>query len=420
MKTHQELFILVVLIFSHSCGRETKLESMTKPIISIDYRAITNRLGSLNFPQSDCLQIIVDDDAMIDSNPVVDSAPYIVRSLLNLLDQNIHDYDFAERRSIMNYYQCNLFFVHPKSQSSLEKLFVRSNKMMFYPHTVLVVIGLEIPKWNISLAKFIRENALCLLFLDEASNQLYSMTRHGMNLENEYVAHRSDPSVGKLLDNDKKDVLQISLYEHIPYVINDSEAGYIFMHLYISKYSKFFILFQHRIDGVEFRIVSELAKYWNLRFVSNLSSSVVWNPSLMFQMLDTNIDLALCSPWLIIKNYKSFGLSTYIDSQCGTLLVRSPAMISSSLYIYYALSFKVWILIIICLFFTAVVLTAVSRYEGTTLSRWKTIDKKLIYEDFARSIMDLTSITSGESIHILSNYSSIRILLIRLYICNDY
>lgn len=231
IRKHPHILILIVLFYSSNFDSANTLDSLNLPMTALKHNEILGLLKALNFQHSDCLQIVVDENAIIDPTIYIDnSIPYLVRGLSNMLNQNIHDYDvqniaeFAEQRPIMNYFQCNLVLVYPNSQSSLNRLFLRSNKIRFYSHTILVVIGLEIPNWNQSTAKFIRQNALYLLFLNDRSNQIYSMTRHGMILENSLLTHRSDPSVGQLFGTDEKDDLRISSFEYAPYVIYLTET----------------------------------------------------------------------------------------------------------------------------------------------------------------------------------------------------
>lgn len=166
------------------------------------------------------------------------------------------------------------------------------------------------------------------------------------------------------------------------------------------------------MDGVDIRIVAELSKYWSIRFVSAPSSHDTWNRQALYEIRDGKSDMALCSSWLSHQNYQNYGLSTFVDNQCGTLLVRSPILISSALYVYYALRIGVWVIILISLIFTAVLLTLVSRYRRDRVQRRNVTKNRLIYEDFLRSILDLTSIISSQSIH-LPSYATARILVIR-------
>lgn len=229
--------LLLFISISYGSG---KIPNLTHQIFSSSHshNAILSRLRALNFPESHCLQIVIDDDAITDyALHIDDSISYMVRDLTNMLDQNIYDYDiqnltdFSEHRSITNYYQCNLYLLYPKSHSSLQRMFFRSNKTVFYPHSKIVVIGLGLPRWDRLAAKFIRDNAFYLLFLDEESNQFYSLTRHGLILENTYLVQRSDPSVGPLFENDEKDELRISSYEYAPFVIYVSETECVFVYL---------------------------------------------------------------------------------------------------------------------------------------------------------------------------------------------
>lgn len=167
------------------------------------------------------------------------------------------------------------------------------------------------------------------------------------------------------------------------------------------------------MDGIDIRIASELSKYWNLRFVSDRSSPDSWSFDALDAILDGKSDLALCSAWHQLSSYQILGLSTFVDYQCGTILVRAPTVISSSLYIYYALSIGVWTLIIMSLTFTAIVLTVVARYQGVRLRRWTSISRMFKYEDPIRSMLDLVSITSNQSILKMPTYATFRLLFIR-------
>lgn len=206
-------------------------QSFVSEIRALKHHSILSQLKSLNFPQSDCLQIIIDQDGTMESI-VDDSIPYMVRDLENIVSQNIYDYEirdvncFSQQRSLVNYYKCSLVLVYPQTESSLNKLFVRSSRTMFYPRTKVVVIGLGVPRWNRTTAKFIRENALYLLFVDNVSNQLYSVTGQGIVLEDSFVVDRSDPSVDKGLQDGEKDELRVSSFEYVPYVFYQTETRY--------------------------------------------------------------------------------------------------------------------------------------------------------------------------------------------------
>lgn len=192
-------------------------------------RSIIGILKSLKFSPSDCLQIVVDQNAAADPGQSLDKAiSYIVRDFANMEVQNIFKYDvinptkFAEQRAKMNYFQCNLIFVYPVSSDSLNRLLVqndsRTYNTRFYPHTKLVVIGVELPQWNAVTAKYIRQNALQVLWLDETTGNMFTVTRTGIALETA-TDFRGDPSVGSVADSSEKDELRISSFECVPYVV---------------------------------------------------------------------------------------------------------------------------------------------------------------------------------------------------------
>lgn len=167
-------------------------------------------------------------------------------------------------------------------------------------------------------------------------------------------------------------------------------------------------------------IANELAKHFNVKFVTNSSSPDFWDYRALHMVRDGKSDLALCSSWLSINHYLVYGMSDYIHAECGTLLVPTPTLVSSALYAFFPFSLGVWVAILCSLIGTACLLTGVSRWHLSQIrthydgSHNRYSKHGRVYTDVVRSFLDLVNIATCHGTDHLPNYATAKITLMRL------
>lgn len=162
------------------------------------------------------------------------------------------------------------------------------------------------------------------------------------------------------------------------------------------------------IGGVELKVVDELSKYFAVKFVSKPSSPGYWIFHALDMIRDNKSDMALCATWLAIDLYTEFDLSEYLDAECGTLLVPTPALVSSALYAFFPFTLSVWLSVLICLMGTAMLVVGFTRCQHFECSSHIPLKEHL-----GKPLLELVNLATNHGMHRFPSFTPTRITLIR-------
>lgn len=337
-----------------------------------------------------CVQIVTHSSFAVASL----SHQYIVRSLNDLLAQNIYEHDAVVfSRQFHALAECDLTII----TADVTNVFTDTIEAdsitkyaRFRPHSRIVVLAVTEPTWTAKLRGFIKQHALHVLWLVE--NRVYRMGSDGLqqtNTSNSALRQflHIDP-VTELSASGFKDAFIVSMYNCEPYIIITYDAqnnG------------------THHIDGIEYRLIRMLDRYFTLHFQVAPFHTDEWLPYAVQQLRQQRADIAMCCPWLELDGYVEFDLTTVIDFQCGTFLVPKPQAISAANYMYMSFSAEVWSLVLICYGLIAMMMFG--------LARWLQPGR---YADGVRTVLDLICICTNHGLDTLPGERSraIRMLLV--------
>lgn len=141
------------------------------------------------------------------------------------------------------------------------------------------------------------------------------------------------------------------------------------------------------LDGVEIRLIQEIAKNWNLTY----HALEGWS-HLFTHTRERLSDLSLCSVWETEKNYKQFDLTIFFEHQCGTFIVQKPSYLNPATYIYIPFDFYVW-MAFIAMFLTTTFLLKILTFFGFKIceKRWKSSKFKSLTYSFLEILNTTTS-----------------------------
>lgn len=161
------------------------------------------------------------------------------------------------------------------------------------------------------------------------------------------------------------------------------------------------------MDGVEYRLLTEITKGWNIKYeLAEIDSQPQWKNNLM-DINHNKSDLGLCSIWLHAKHATEYDLTTYINTECITLLLPKPIRLSMASAIYLTFNKFVWTLWLSGFLLTGSLLTLMSR-NGFT--KRNSVD---IFSDLSRSILETLNTATSHGASKLSNRSAVNVLLMR-------
>lgn len=157
------------------------------------------------------------------------------------------------------------------------------------------------------------------------------------------------------------------------------------------------------LDGVEIRLVEEIAKNWNLTYIEQLG----WTELFTFTRGHLS-DLSLCSVWETQKNYIQFDLTVYFEHQCGTLIVQKPSYINEATYIYIPFQFNVWMAFIVIFLTTALLLRILTLFGFKICKkRWSSSR----FKSLAYSFLEIVNTTTSHGVTTFPTQIPIRILI---------
>lgn len=171
--------------------------------------------------------------------------------------------------------------------------------------------------------------------------------------------------------------------------------------------------FDDRVDGIEYRIYSEISKHWNtsvnLRTPNSKENGDPYK-AVLRDVKDGKSDLALCSIWMNHEHYRDFDLTSFIDRQCVTFLVPVNKLVRDGSTIYNSLSGAVWVLYIGAFISTGIILFFMARVYFRKINVGQGTQA---FDFFSRNYMDLVNIASSHGIQRLPKPIPLKIVVMR-------
>lgn len=159
-------------------------------------------------------------------------------------------------------------------------------------------------------------------------------------------------------------------------------------------------------DGIEYRLVREVVKNWNVTHILQDESKTGISPwTKMFDDLENHkADLSMCSIWVSVFK-DQYDVSSYYNHACNTLIVPMPKRLSEITAIYTTFSYDVWLTFGV-LFLATVLLLWASAMIG--------IGERAVYVQLSRSFLEIMNIATSHGVEIFQTQkTSIKILLMR-------
>lgn len=189
--------------------------------------------------------------------------------------------------------------------------------------------------------------------------------------------------------NYKQKTFRVSLFKCAPYVVYLPDGTF---------------------DGIQHRLLREVANGWNIEYTKCDFSSTIkvpWN-KVLSNVQDDVSDLAMCSNWMS-KPLSQYDTSTYFDFQCGTFLVPKPKTLSPASYLYLSLSVKDWYGFIMSLIVMALCFTLFTKIGSHLFGSWN----DSVYNDFRRSMMDALDMATNHGLNKFPKENAIKLLVYR-------
>lgn len=167
------------------------------------------------------------------------------------------------------------------------------------------------------------------------------------------------------------------------------------------------------MDGIEYRIYSEISKHWNTSIhLRTPNSKELADPykAVLRDVKDGKSNLALCSIWMNLEHYRDFDLTSTIDRQCVTFLVPVNELVRKGSTIYNSLSGAVWALYIGALIITGIILFCMARVYFRKINVGQEVQD---FDFFSRNYMDLINIASSHGIQRLPKPIPLKIVVMR-------
>lgn len=171
------------------------------------------------------------------------------------------------------------------------------------------------------------------------------------------------------------------------------------------------------MDGIEYRLVHEVTRNWNVHSVHRDYSENVKDPWLNITNDISNdlTDMGMCSIWLDADRDMKFDLSTYYNQICATMVVPKPYRLNEVTAIYLSFEKWVWVCFLCSAVLTGFLLTWMAKVGTQIDRRYKTV-----FAEGSRSVLEIISTATSHGFHANHKQTSINILLIRYRITIIY
>lgn len=266
-------------------------------------------------------------------NIIIESTSFVPKCFFDMIFNSkflvkIHDLQFITSRNVLSFERtnCDNFMVFPNNSSNVFQLFATTNGAVqrFLPFSQLFVIHSDFDlHFDVSSLKYIYENGLYVYMV---KNTVQS-TGPSTNILN-FTALRNvlTDEILNLTNTERRDAIRyFGSYKNHPFLNSRYKAKVFRLSLFnCAPYVTY--LADDKFDGLEYRIVKEVAKNWSMEHVKCDFSNKILDPwSTVLANVDKNVsDLAMCSVWLNVKSVTLYDASNYVDFQCGTFLGLLP------------------------------------------------------------------------------------------------
>lgn len=385
------IFLFVVLVFVADINF-VEFTPNNKSIIA--YTKVLDNLYSI----CNCVQMIIDlptdsNYNLVDTIFEVSYHQYIVRTLDDLMSQNIHQHDAAILTTkYIALGECNVMVMFSEWGEIFVGLSV-PNYTRFRPHTNLVIVADVAPEWTSQLRDIIKQKALHVCWL--IGDLLYRMGVDTIEFTQlEYVLDflKVDPATERFASEQKDDIV-VSMFTCEPFTIVELDEHN-----------------NTRFDGIEYRFLGLVQQYFTVHhLIGEHALNMLWTSYALDKVQSQQADMAMCIPWLTLEHSQTFDMTEVVGLQCGTFLVPKPEPINSAVYVYYPFSATVWALTVASFLLIAVLITGLARWLRPIAP-----DLPSIYADRVRTVLDMLCVITGHGLDSLEreHLFTVRLLLV--------
>lgn len=296
-------------------------------------------------------EIIVDNHTICDLNIFFEK--FLLKTKLKCI--NIHDhfkFDESITNCLWKHFEENLnipvsHIDEINDQTCSTHIIIAAEKLKFEelnfpPFTQILLVNTVLDNLNQPFIFLKSLNIFGVKLLKEenhliASPNLYSLTERKMYLWNssniEYL--NMERFIDILLKNELKvRTLRIAFRDCSPSVLK----------------------YENLLDGVEVRIIKEIAKHWELKWYERFD----WD-QIRESTMNNISDISMCAIWLNEANARQLDLSNAFDTSCGTLIVQKPKLLNKASYIYEPFQRIVWLTFLASVLITSLLLKIITN-----------------------------------------------------------
>lgn len=318
----------------------------------------------------------------------------------------LNDLSAIKSRNIvtMSPTNCDNFFFFLQNFNDSFGLFRVNHSRPFLPFSQLYLVIVEsgTTKFDSDILNYIYANALFVYVITYES----STNLNFLKMENVLTGETLNLSAANRKDvvryfgtyknhpffdsNYREKIFRVSLFKCAPYVVYLPDGTF---------------------DGIQYRLLREVAKDWKIEYIKcDFSSTITvpWN-TVLSNVHDDISDLAMCSNWMS-KPLSQYDTSTYFDLQCGTFLVPKPKILSPASYLYLSLNVNDWYGFIMSLVAMAFCFTVFTKIGLNLFGGWN----DSVYEDFGRSMVDALDMATNHGLSKFPRENSMKLLVYRL------
>lgn len=327
----------------------------------------------------------------------------------------IYDLDTVKSRHIFTVppTNCDNFLLFVREYKDIVDLFKTTRNRRFVPFSQLFIMITDTDTHNIKfdseMLNYIYENGLFVFLIEgtHTSTNMFHYTRlhnvltgEALNITNSdqtdvlryFGSYKKHPFFDT---NYKKKVFRVSFFKCAPYIIYLPDGTF---------------------DGIQYRMLQEIAKTWKIEHRKCDFSSTITTPWLevLYNVNDDITDLAMCSIWMN-KQYVGYDMSTYFDFQCGTYLVPKPKALNPAAYLYLSLNSNDWYGFVVSLIAMTICLTLFTKVGRKIRDSFK----DYVYNDSTRSLIDALNMVTNHGLAKCPQENTMRLLVNRFELAKN-
>lgn len=303
-----------------------------------------------------------------------------------------YDLDTLKSRNILAIppTNCDNFFLFVRNTDDIIELLKTTHTRRFVPFSQLFILIAETVtiEFDATMLKYIYESGIFVFLIENtySSSNTFRylslqnvLTGETLNItnSNRNEAIRYFGSYKKhsfFNDAYKEKVFRVSLFKCAPYIIYLPDGTF---------------------DGIQYRMLQEIAKTWKIEHRKCDFSNTVSLPwkEVLNNVNDDLSDLAMCSIWMDQPRPK-YDTSTYFDLQCGTFLVPKPKALNPAAYLYLSLNSNDWCGFGVSLIIMTMCFTMFTKIGRRLNDSWK----DYVYNDLTRSSIDALNIVTNHGL----------------------